>query len=97
MSDPLRDERFPHRPQSQDFWRLSEAVLQVDGQADEGDETFEQIVSKLIDIEALTYMATSRMSLGLLRTNSKLDLSSAWLDGFVVGLLFQQKGGHRDG
>lgn len=92
MTDPLNDPRFPDRPTHPDFWRISESVLQLDGKADEGAQSFDTIVYPLVDVRSLGYMAHQRA----LRMGTGFVSETLYLDGFLAGVLFQQKGGHRD-
>lgn len=93
MSDPLLDPAFPDRPSHPDFWRISDAILSLDGDATEGGKSVEQIMHGLVDEKSLFYMATQRAK----RVPTPLSYGGAlWIDGFIAGLLFQEKGGHRD-
>lgn len=87
MSDPLNDPRFPGRPNHPDFWRLSSAVLKLDGQST--DKEFPEIMAPLVDVASLTYMATNRVS------RFPVHPAAVWMDGFAAGVVFQQEGGHR--
>lgn len=97
MNDPLRDPRFPDRPQHPDFWRMSEVVLGQD--ADSGAKTLEEVVGDLVDFPSLEYMAAQRAA--QLRRHSHLSeqaaiaAMAAWLTGFAAGAEFQRRGGHR--
>lgn len=103
MSDPLRDPDFyPQRPQSQDFWRLSEIVLWMDGKTEDEGFNFEAFLKEAADPEALLYMAEQRGFRSVLAAveGGKLNASptAAWLDGFLVGYRFFQKyAGDADG
>lgn len=97
MNDPLRDPRFPDRPQHPDFWRMAEVVLGQD--ADSAAKTLEEVVGDLVDYESLEYMAAQRAA----RLRQFAHLSEAgtqaamagWLTGFAAGVEFQRRGGHR--
>lgn len=91
MADFLNDPAFPDRPVHPDFWRISSAVLKLDGQSQVAD--WEAIVTPLVDPRSLLYMAQNRV-----RTpNDPLVLpSAAWIDGFLAGAVYQQEGGHRE-
>lgn len=99
MSDPLRDARFPGRPQSADYWRISEVILWLDGQADAGVQV-EAVVADAVDLEAALYAGKQRALRAVgepLRGTRPVELlAGMWLDGFMAGMLFQQRGGHRD-
>lgn len=91
MSDPLRDPRFPDRPQTQDFWRLSEIALDHDGDP----RSVEDIIGEVIDHDSLVYMVHQRV--GRLVSNPDLEaiLGGVALDAFMLGAKFIQRGGHR--
>lgn len=100
MTDPLRDPRFPGRPQHPDFWRISNVVLELDGHASEG-VSMSEIVAKLIDEQSLTYMAEQRAlwakhNLPGLTMAAPPALAAIWLTAFAAGIRFQQEGGHRE-
>jgi hypothetical protein len=61
MDDLLRDPNFPHRPDHQDFWRMSNLILKMDGAAVE-DPNFdiEALVNEHVDSGSLSYMALQR-------------------------------------
>ena len=98
-SDPLNDPRFPGRPTHPDFWRISEVVLQQDGQATEESLPMEEIVKETVDLESLTYFAMQRA--GTMCQQMKLPeslvpvIGSVWLDAFMAGARYQQRGGHQ--
>jgi hypothetical protein len=99
MSDPLNDPRFPKRPAHPDFWRMSEVILQHDGEATEGDQSMEEIVKDTVDLESLTYFAmqragTSCQKMGLPEALAPA-LASVWMDAFMAGAKFQKRGGHQ--
>jgi hypothetical protein len=99
MSDPLNDPRFPKRPTHPDFWRISEVVLQHDGGADEGKKPLEEIVKDTVDLESLTYFAMQRAGMSCQKMGLPEALvpvlASVWLDAFLAGARFQQRGGHQ--
>jgi hypothetical protein len=99
MSDPLNDPRFPERPTHPDFWRMSEVVLQHDGEATEDNLPMEEIVKDTVDLESLTYFAMQRagtycQAMGLPKDFETL-VGSVWMDAFMAGAKFQQRGGHQ--
>lgn len=67
--DPLNDPRFPDRPNTPDFWRLSETAMQLDGQVNEGDEDIEKIFESLCDMESLLYITDQRSGMLALPTS----------------------------
>ena len=98
MSDPLRDPRFPDRPQHPDFWRIIEIVNYLDGEAVEGNKTYEEIVSAIADTNSVDYAGIQRGMLSTRMTSDDPYVQNAgsWIDGFIIGVLFQQRGGHQD-
>ena len=98
-TDPLNDPRFPKRPNHPDFWRISEVVLQNDGQATEGDLSREDIVQDTVDLESLTYCAMQRAGMSCQKAGLPEALApvlgSVWLDAFLAGAKFQKRGGHQ--
>lgn len=99
MSDPLNDPRFPERPTHPDFWRISEVLLQHDGEAVEGDLPVEEIVKETVDMKSLTYVAMQRAGIACQRSGLPEALvpvlAGTWLDAFMAGAKFQQRGGHQ--
>lgn len=103
MTDPLRDPRFPDRPQSPDYWRISEVVMQQDGRATEGGEEMPQVIADIVDERAVTYMAIDRARMvqqgSGMRENPVLTqmFAALWVDAFTAGIRFEKAGGHRHG
>jgi hypothetical protein len=99
MSDPLNDPRFPGRPTHPDFWRMSETVLQHDGEATEGDQSMEEIVKDTVDLQSLTYFAMQRAGMSCQKMGLPEALApalaSVWMDAFMAGAKFQKRGGHQ--
>jgi hypothetical protein len=102
--DPFSDPRFPDRPTHPDFWRLSEIVLQLDGDTVEGGLSMEQQIEKDSDPLAVLYMSTERakkmfmsltMACGPYVPEDALlaCLGVMWVEGFLAGTRFQQRGG----
>ena len=77
---------FPGRPDHPDFWLLSQAVLDQDGQADAG-QPVDDILARRIDPDSAVYMAMQRA----LRIDpaSQQQLAAAWIDGLLIGMAFQ--------
>lgn len=99
--DPLRDPRFPDRPQSPDFWRITEVVNQQDGRSTEGQQEMDQVIGDIVDGEAVAYMAVQRARMvqresGLSENKVLTQMMAAiWVDAFTVGVRFERAGGHR--
>jgi hypothetical protein len=79
---------FPDRPDHPDFWKMSSAVLRLDGRMHDGDgstQAFVDTVNEYADIESLTYLAKQRV----LRLNApdhlKPLLMTIYLDAFITG------------
>lgn len=99
MSDPLNDPRFPNRPTHPDFWRLSEVLTYLDGEAVESGRPLMEIAGELVDLKALTYVARMRAKKAresVLQTDPETQLAATFLNAALVGILFQQRGGHRE-
>jgi hypothetical protein len=99
--DPLRDPRFPSRPQHPDFWRLSEVVLKLDGDSTEGRRPLKASAEGRIDLASLAYLASQRVGLleqrvGELPDNVRASLAAMFLTGVLTGIEFERAGGHRD-
>ena len=98
-NDPLNDPRFPKRPSHPDFWRMSEVVLQNDGDSTEGNKSMEEIIKDTVDLESLTYFAMQRGGMAAQRSGLPEALTpvmgSLWMDAFLAGARFQQRGGHQ--
>ena len=98
-NDPLNDPRVPNRPTHPDFWRISEVLLQNDGQATEGGQSMGEIVKETVDLKSLTYIAQQRGGMACQRMglpeSLSMVLASTWMDAFMAGARFQQRGGHQ--
>jgi hypothetical protein len=96
--DPLHDPRFPNRPQHPDFWRLADAVLENDAAVEDG-TGIEEFLAPYVDLPSLAYMAEQRAALYLSRAGLPVDLApfvaAGWVDGWIAGVKYQEKGGHR--
>lgn len=104
MTDPLHDPSFPDRPQHPDFWRLSEIILQLDGRAEEDpDFNVETQLAETVDPDAIRYHIlerAKRLRVLLADEGSDFDLdvfATGYLEGFILGNLFNARGGHQDG
>jgi hypothetical protein len=99
MSDPLNDPRFPDRPTHPDFWRMSEIILQQDGDATEGGQSVEEIVKETVDMQSLSYFAMQRAGKQLQNAGLPEALmpvvAATWMDAFLAGATFQKRGGHQ--
>jgi hypothetical protein len=93
----------PNRPDHPDYRRISEIVLALDALVEAG-TTVDAAAAALqagkqnaADLDSVTYTAIHRARhLGsgcgpaLLRA-----LAAMWLEGFTIGVAFEQKGGHQ--
>jgi hypothetical protein len=89
--DPLRDRRFPDRPQSETFWKLSEILLKHDGAASEGDDVESVIHDYIDDEDALIYMATHRAMRVTSDPDTRALLAALFIDGFMAGAAFAKE------
>lgn len=100
MTDPLRDDRFPDRPQHPDFWRLSQVVTKHDGRTDEGKQHVTEVIRDYIDPDSLLYMCQQRAHIYAQRAGLPPQLVpalfGALIDGILTGIAFEREGGHRD-
>ena len=96
----LDSDEFPNRPDNPDFWRLSELVLQLDGQASEGGNRIDEIVATVVDPRSLAYVAMHRAMRVLgISTRRELTihmaeaarLATVYHEGFVIGCRFEAK------
>jgi hypothetical protein len=94
------------RPNHPDFWKLAEILLGIDGYIHEQQEAgrdkledVEKYLREFVDPESLRYVAQQRIfrALGisnefvaLMREKEIVQHSSAWVDGFVVGVKFRE-------
>lgn len=97
--DPLRDPRFPDRPQHPDFWRLSEQMLALDAKA--LDYGVEAALRGVVDEASAIYVAQQvsinavNQVLGKANPFVSTAIASAFIQGLAVGIGFQRAGGHR--
>jgi hypothetical protein len=90
------DPRFPGRPHTLDFARLSSAVSEQDAIA----ELLGLEEALGIDAESLLYMAEARIAKALVigaaaGSPPSVTLQSLYFDAFQMGVGFQKRGGHR--
>jgi hypothetical protein len=94
----------PNRPDHPDYWRISEIVLALDALVEAG-TTVDAAAAVLqagyqnaADLGSVTYTAIQRARhLGGGRGPVLLQaLAAMWLEGFTVGMAFEQKGGHQE-
>lgn len=101
MPNPM----FPDRPTHLDFERLSQASKEIDGCADEPDFDFQAYTNAIVDLKSLQYMAEQRAghgireALGVALTELPIPFQafivSTYMDGLVLGALYERAGGHR--
>jgi hypothetical protein len=90
---------FPDRPESAEFWKLSDIVHYLDGQATEGGKSPSQIVEEAdnpVPGEVVTYIAKHRTARALTQILNLTEehafdhpflsiLAACWVDGFATG------------
>ena len=97
--DPLNDPRFPDRPNTPDFWRLSEVSLAHDAASE--DQSIGDIIADLVDEPSLMYLASQRMGNAFNITPAAVGpelwviFMGLYLDAFCKGVSFEKAGGHR--
>lgn len=95
------DPRFPDRPDSPEFWRLSEIVRRLDEVSMISEASARDFFGQLHqDIgmtdggQALIYMARGRVKHAVphnfMSTESRQLLEAIWLDAFVMGALWSK-------
>ena len=100
IGDPLRDPQFPNRPQTPDFWRLSETILMLDGRSG-GGALVAEVVAGFVDVQSALYMTDQRVEmlirdLGIeVSTAMRVVLLTVYMGGLTHGIAFEQAGGHR--
>lgn len=95
--DPLNDPLFPNRPQSPDFWKISEILLWMDGNSSEGSEEdraafYQRCLSDVADPDAVMYAALERSK--ILFGDAPLPVLSVmaalWAEGVIVGAKLEE-------
>jgi hypothetical protein len=94
----------PNRPVHPDYRRISEIVLALDALVEAG-ATLDAAAAALqagagnaADLDSVTYAAIHRArhlasGFGPALTRA---LAAMWLEGFTVGMAFEQRGGHQE-
>lgn len=89
--DEAPDERFPNRPDTPDFWRLSRVLRKLDKIVDtsisdaEREAAYEATIAENgITADVLSYVAVQR-ALRLTGGAGSTKLAAAWVDGFIAG------------
>lgn len=91
---------IPERPDTPDFWVLSDIILKFDGDTSEGGKSFEEVINEIypdlnVEEDSVAYMALQRTFrvLGIRtaqdirrRVNEIAILSTLWMEGFTVGV-----------
>lgn len=60
MNDPLNDPAFPNRPSHPDFWKLSNIILGLDATTTDDPDSFESIISDVVDPDSISYQSMQR-------------------------------------
>lgn len=93
MSDPLDRDKFPNRPDTPEFWHLSEIVLAND--ANSGG--LRNVVGQFIEMRVLEYMAMQRAAMACEKIGLPDEvipaLAAAIIDGFCAGAAYERKYG----
>lgn len=92
---------LPNRPDTKEFWRLSELVLKYDGRMDDATDkevVFRSSVNEFIELETLSYVAMQRAMRAVGATTKAqvaanmpaiATCASMYIDGFVHGCAFK--------
>ena len=103
MADIEREWHPPGQPTHPDFWRICDCVVEADAEATESEDGFQRVIGAIVDLTTLNYVAHQRTL--RLQTQARAPMSSEhwwmmastlWLDGFIAGAKYQQRGGHRE-
>lgn len=100
MSDP----RFPNRPDHDDFWLISQAligkIVRLAQKADSGyfgrgpRAALTTIISRIVDMASLEYAASQRVlrMMGQFHLDDQMRSVGAglWIDGFIAGAEYQR-------
>ena len=102
MTEPKVDPRWPNRPQHPDFWRMSEALVEMDQRAEQGEDPF---AIARVNQASLVYAAQQRAvrAMNIARrldptangANAKAMLM-LYIDAFTLGREFERRGGHQE-
>lgn len=99
------------RPKHPDFWRISETLLDHDAElgpnagpsTEEKDKIWEERVARVVDPESVRYAAMNRVFLVKGRRPASQEEArqwasqmAMWIDAFVAGARYQQRGGHQE-
>lgn len=90
---------FPDRPDAPEFWKLSDVVLRNDARCSESEEGFEEVITEVIPIEVLTYMAEQRAMrvihplAVLIDPELFISLTAMFMDGFLIGANYAKEAG----
>lgn len=102
---------FDQRPESPDFWRLSEIILRLDGMIaeakdeDERNRLYNENVERWVDGDSLFYLALQRgmralgiTKVGEVRQNAPLltRMAILYAEGFQVGTEYAHKHGEKN-
>jgi hypothetical protein len=98
MAD-TRDPRFPNRPDHPDFWLMSEVLVAQDTQADQGVQSFDDMVNRYVDLKSLRYVAEQQAGMFIQQRGARklvygsreveVMIEAAFLAAFVHGVRFQ--------
>lgn len=104
--DPFNDPRFPKRPNHDDFWRMSDVILQLDGRMEEAkndqdrERIFMEVVAEHCDSDSLFYMASQRAFRVLgadtaAKVAANLEalamLTTVYCESFIAGMEYQKR------
>lgn len=81
-----------NRPDHEDFWLLSQVVIDNDTVADNETMPFEDRIGQVIDPESLTYMARQRalrVTGPFATTRDQAKFAAIYMDAFMAGATFQ--------
>jgi ribosomal protein S27AE len=84
----------PGRPEHDDFWLISQALIDQDAAAASG-QPFTELAGRYIDLESALYVARQRAQRSLVISRLPITAASLtrmaglWIDGFLAGMAVQ--------
>lgn len=91
-----------NRPDTPEFWRMAEIILQLDGATEDGGDEFEAMIATATDPASLAYMAMQRaMRATGVETRPELArqhrdivrLASVYHEAFLLGYRYRDRYG----
>lgn len=97
MKIPPLDPRYPTRPNTETFWRISKIVSEHDRRIDEDKAMPSEVVASLdLDPGSVKYVASQRIlrAIGVNPPRDETSLAAliqaVWVDAFAAGVAFEK-------